>query len=68
MENVIERDLVAMLKDMYEIATDRNSRITQIHASFAHHEDYDYISVRALDDNDNVIANVSRCDEKEGNE
>lgn len=68
MENVIERDLVEMLKDMYEIASNRNSRITTIRASFSHHEDYDYISVRALDAKDNVIANVSRCEEKEGNE
>lgn len=67
-DNKVECDLVAMVRNMYEVATDRNSRISTINTSFSHHEDYDYISIRAMDPDGNVIANLSRCMDKEDSE
>ena len=65
MENIIEKDLALMARDLFDIAHDRNKNIAMVSATYKRNTDYDYVSVRAIDENGNVVANLNKCIESD---
>lgn len=64
----LRNDMRGMLEDMLTLAKERNPKIRTMRATITDSENGTYIAFRALDANDNLIANYANFIEKEGNE
>ena len=61
----LRNDMRGMVKDMMELAKERNPRATSLRATITDNEKGTWISFRVLDDRENLIANYSNYSPKE---